>query len=69
MNNLEELIFNQESHLSELENLKRTLTVFNSERAIEKSNYIKTTLEQIDREIETIYREISVLRIRRLMNA
>ena len=69
MNNLEELIFNQESHLSELENLKRTLTVCNSERAIEESNDIKTTLEQIDREIETIYREISVLRIRRLMNA
>jgi len=69
MDNLEELIFNQESHLSELENLKRTLMVCNSERAIEESNDIKTTLEQIDREIETIYREISVLRIRRLMNA
>ena len=69
MENLQELILNQETHLNELENLKRTLTVCNSEKAIEKSNDIKTTLEQIDREIETIYKEISVLRIRRLMDA
>jgi hypothetical protein len=34
----------------------------------EKDEDIQTTLEQIDQEIETIYREISVLKIRRLMN-
>jgi len=34
----------------------------------EKSEEIQTTLEQIDQEIENIYREISVLKIRRLMN-
>lgn len=68
MENLDERIVNQESHLNELENLKRSLTVNAPERAKEESKDIKTTMEQIDREIETIYREISVLRIRRLMN-
>ena len=68
MEYLDKQIHNQENHLNELENLKRSLTLRKSERTIEEKCEINTTLEQIDQEIETIYREISVLRIRRLMN-
>jgi len=70
---LDTLIQNQEIHLNELENLKRSLSSTppsnGSEKVDEKSEEIQTTLEQIDQEIENIYREISVLKIRRLMNA
>ena len=68
MENLDKQIHNQENHLNELENLKRSLTLKTSERTIAEKSEINTTLEQIDQEIETIYKEISVLRIRRLMN-
>ncbi len=73
MESLDTLIQNQEIHLNELENLKRSLsstTPCNGpEKVDKKSEEIQTTLEQIDQEIENIYREISVLKIRRLMNA
>ncbi len=73
MESLDALIQNQEIHLNELENLKRSLrstpSSNGSDKVDEKSEEIKTTLEQIDQEIENIYREISILKIRRLMNA
>ncbi|GEM_PF-4884022 len=73
MESLNTLIQNQESHLNELENLKRSLksgSPFNgTEKMDEKSEEIQATLQQIDQEIENIYREISILKIRRLMNA
>jgi len=72
MESLDALIQNQEIHLNELENLKRSLSSTppcnGPEKVDEKSEEIQTTLEQIDQEIENIYREISVLKIRRLMN-
>ncbi len=73
MESLDALIQNQEIHLNELENLKRSLRSAHSsndtEKVDEKSEEIETTLEQIDQEINNIYREISILKIRRLMNA
>lgn len=73
MESLDTLIQNQEIHLNELESLKRSLRSTPSssgpEKVDEKSEEIKTTLEQIDQEIENVYRELSVLKIRRLMNA
>jgi len=72
MESLDTLIKNQEIHLNELENLKRSLRSTSSsngpEKVDEKPEEIKTTLKQIDQEIDNVYRELSVLKIRRLMN-
>ena len=73
MESLDTLIQNQEIHLNELENLKRSLrsrsSSGGSEKVDEKPEEIQTTLKQIDQEIENVYKELSVLKIRRLMNA
>lgn len=74
MENLDDLIHNQENHLNELENLKRSIKENISVRLPDKlqqniSPETESELEQINEEIENIYREISVLKIRKMMNA